>query len=325
MSEMIDLIVISTLGCTCGYLFWKQNRLDKKTSESIPLLKDRETRLEEGERKLREETLKRVNAENAFEAQKAALQAAKASFEDEKSKLTARSKAVAEGEAKLKGDIESFEEKVAAHEKDIHFKTQYIESREKEVEALQESLRKKAEELEAREAALDQGDSKPEEADEEKGIEITLVEDDVQEPEPEVPAEEPVKELSEDAKQRIITIEEELEKLVTKTNETELPPEDPFDDDSVEALKKAAMKICYVKKYYDVMKDEFIMFPSVAKTALDYRLMEEAEKYYFEEEDEYPADLSGGLRAVAFKIVEEEEDEDFDEEYYTALAQDVEL
>ena len=144
-------------------------------------------------------------------------------------------------------------------------------------------------------------------------------------PTPEPTSEEPAPEENPDAANRKVMIEKELEKLVKKTNETELPPEDPFDDDSVEALRVAAMKICYVKKYYDVMKDEFIMFPSVAKTALDYRLMEEAEKHYFEEEDEYPADLSGGLRAVAFTIVKEEEDEDFDEEYYTALAQDVEL
>jgi hypothetical protein len=120
-------------------------------------------------------------------------------------------------------------------------------------------------------------------------------------------------------------IEEELERLIKQTNETELSEEEPFDDDSAEALKKAAIKICYTKKYYDVMNDKFIYFPSVAKTALDYRLMEEAEKHYFEEEDEYPADLSGGLRAVAFAIISEEEDDDMDEDYMSSLAQDIEI
>merc|ERR1712232_558067 len=134
--------------------------------------------------------------------------------------------------------------------------------------------------------------------------------------------EEPLREKS-DAEIRLALIEDELEVLVKRTNETELSEDEPFDEDSLEALKKAAMKICYVKKFYDVMKDEFILFPSVAKTALDYRLIEEAEKFYFEEEDEYPADLSGGLRAVAFSVVSEEEDDDMDEEYMSALAQDV--
>lgn len=128
-----------------------------------------------------------------------------------------------------------------------------------------------------------------------------------------------------DAEKRKIMIEEELQRLVKQTNETELSEENPFDDDSLEALKKAAMKICYVRKFYNVMKDDFVYFPSVARTALDYRLIEEAEKLYFEEEDEYPMDLSSGLRSVAVAIITEEEDDDMDEDYMNAVAQDVEL
>merc|ERR1712224_916830 len=78
-----------------------------------------------------------------------------------------------------------------------------------------------------------------------------------------------------DAKMRKKMTEEELERLVKQTNETELGEDDPIDEDSLEALKKGAMKVCYLKKYYDVMKDEFIYFPSVAKTCLDYSLIEE--------------------------------------------------
>merc|ERR1712032_8890 len=115
-------------------------------------------------------------------------------------------------------------------------------------------------------------------------------------------------------------IDDELKSIVKQADENEL--EEPFDEDSVEALTKGAMKICYVKKYYDVMKDKFIYFPSVAQTVVDYRLMEEAEKFYFEENDEYPQDLSIGLRSVATELVLSQDD-DFDEDYMTSLAQDV--
>mmetsp|Transcript_1114 Transcript_1114/g.1805 ORF Transcript_1114/g.1805 Transcript_1114/m.1805 type:complete len:111 (+) Transcript_1114:2-334(+) len=97
--------------------------------------------------------------------------------------------------------------------------------------------------------------------------------------------------------------------------------EDPIEADVVLALQQAAHKICYVKKYYDVMKDEFLFFPSVAKTIMSYDLMEEADKYYYEEEDELPIDVSAGLRSVATPIAAEE---DVDEEYLSALAADVE-
>jgi len=117
-------------------------------------------------------------------------------------------------------------------------------------------------------------------------------------------------------------IDDELKIIVKQADENEL--EEPFDEDSVEALKKGALKICYVKKYYDVMKDKIIYFPSVAQTVVDYRLMEEAEKYYFEEDDEYPQDLSIGLRSVATELVLSQDD-DFDEEYMTALAEDIEI
>jgi len=372
MPEPVDLIVISALGCACAYFYAKQSRLEKKSAETIPLLKDRETKLEEGERHLRDEMLKQANEREALakiaqelECEKAALEVEKANLKDEKSKqkvlsdeLSARSKAVEEGEAKLKCDVESFEAKVAAEEKEIQSKTECLESKEKEVDskaasiakdlcsvedklvklaensivleekraeqqALQESLQKRAEELESREAALEnaEAESKAKEA-ETKEAEATCVES--EEP-TEVPTEAPKAPEQSDAEKRKLMIEAELDKLIKKANEEELDPEEPFDDDSIEALNKAAMKICYVKQYYDVMKDELIMFPSVAKTIIDYRLTDEAEKHYFEEEDEYPIELTGAIREVAFKVHAEEEDEDFDEEYHSTFAQDVEF
>jgi hypothetical protein len=70
------------------------------------------------------------------------------------------------------------------------------------------------------------------------------------------------------------------------------------------------------------MKDEIINFPSVTQTIVDYRLIEEAEKFYFEEEDEYPQDLSIGIRSVALDLLVAE-DTDIDEDYMNALSQDI--
>ena len=117
-------------------------------------------------------------------------------------------------------------------------------------------------------------------------------------------------------------IEKEVNRLVKQADENEL--EEPFDEDSIEALKKGALKICYVKRYYDVMKDEFINFPSVIQTIVDYRLIEEAEKFYFREEDEYPQDLSIGIRSVATDCLVAEAN-DIDEDYMNSLSQDISL
>lgn len=126
-----------------------------------------------------------------------------------------------------------------------------------------------------------------------------------------------------EAAMRIKMIETELQRYVKEAEETEL--EDPFDEDSLEALKKAALKICYLKKYYDVMADKVIYFPSVQSSIVNYTLIEEAEKFYYEEDDEYPMDLSAGLRSVAATAMSNGESDDIDEEYMDALAQDVEI
>lgn len=115
-------------------------------------------------------------------------------------------------------------------------------------------------------------------------------------------------------------IDEELTRLVKEAEENEL--EEAFDEDSLEALKKAAFKICYLKKYYDVLSDKIIYFPSVRKTLINYSLIEEAEKFYFEEEDEYPQDLTIALRTVATESLMASDD-DTDEEYMSKMALDV--
>jgi hypothetical protein len=121
-------------------------------------------------------------------------------------------------------------------------------------------------------------------------------------------------------KMRKIMIDEELAKLITQTQANEL--EEPFEPEALLALRKGAMDIAYLKKYYDVLKDELIYFPSVTKTLVNFSLIEQAETYYYDEEEEFPSDYSAALRSVASELMTAEDD-DLDEEYMEKLAMDV--
>lgn len=127
--------------------------------------------------------------------------------------------------------------------------------------------------------------------------------------------------LSESEKRKRM-IDDELQRIVRDTEKEEL--ESPMETEVIEALTKAAHKICYVKKYYDVYKDEVIYFPAVVKTIMTYDLMEEADKYYFGDSDELPMQVSAGLRSVAANTLAEAKD-DVDEEYMEKLASNVDL
>jgi hypothetical protein len=132
------------------------------------------------------------------------------------------------------------------------------------------------------------------------------------------PSEEQVKDA--ERKKRKIMIEDELEKVIKQTQANELA--EPFEPEALLALRKAAMEITYLKKYYDAVKDELIYFPSVTKSLVDFSLIEEAEKYYYAEEDEFPMDYSRALRSVATEFIMADDD-DVDEDYMAKLAMDV--
>jgi hypothetical protein len=127
--------------------------------------------------------------------------------------------------------------------------------------------------------------------------------------------------LSEKAKRKVM-IKEELAKIIKETEENEL--EEELEPEAVAALEKAAMIVAYRKKYYDVFKDEFIYFPTVTATFLNYALIEEAEKYYYDEDDEFPMNYSAALRSVAGMSAADNED-DADEDYMERLAMDVDI
>mmetsp|Transcript_25438 Transcript_25438/g.41777 ORF Transcript_25438/g.41777 Transcript_25438/m.41777 type:complete len:256 (-) Transcript_25438:847-1614(-) len=224
----------------------------------------------------------------------------------EENMIKASKKSTEEGLRKLQKLEEELKERESKLQEDLRL----VEENRAVLKELEESLKKKSEEIEEREAKLAAAEAEAAAKQEEK-------------PESEEePVSKPEEKSRSDADKRRKMIEDELTKLIKEANENEL--EEPFDEDSEDALRKAAHKICYLKKYYDVMKDEFIYFPSVIKTIVDYTLLEEAEKFYYEEEDEFPQDLSIGLRSVATMAMAEDDD-DVDEEYMSALAQDVEI
>jgi DNA repair exonuclease SbcCD ATPase subunit len=249
--------------------------------------------------------------------------------------------------------LEEFEKEISVRESKLQQERQLLEEQRASLKKLEEDLKTKSEEVEKRLAAVEQSEvaiqnkekevqqrqeemeKQAAEREDEKtaSTEFSLDDDDHHVNEAELqnePQNEAELQVSGDAdrtsyseaEKRKKMIDDELSKMIKEANENEL--EDPFDEDSIEALKKAAYAICYLKKYYDVMKDTFIYFPSVAKTVVNYTLMEEAEKHYFGEDDEYPQDLSIGLRSVASMAIAEEDD-DLDEDYMLALAQDVDL
>lgn len=315
----------------------KQHEIALATKEKA--LETREIELKDNVRSFEEEQIVQAKVlEDELEERVKDVEVREAKLEREKSLLREEQGK----QQQFKDELTSREEKVEEREAKLEKDHQRLEEHRAEQEALKESLRKRIEEIEARELALKISEaatvveSAPIAADTTPQNETDLKDTDSakanlvkeeKEDAPSTPETEsfPQEPTQSDAERRKKMIEDELEQLIKDANEKELNEDDPFDEDSVEALKKGAMKICYLKKYYDVMKDELIYFPSVTRTAMDYRLIEAAETFYFEEEDEYPPDLTSALRSVATAVIMKEEDDDFDEEYMNVLAQDVEV
>eukprot|EP00980_Cylindrotheca_fusiformis_P019294 scaffold6614_cov88-Cylindrotheca_fusiformis.AAC.5 len=122
----------------------------------------------------------------------------------------------------------------------------------------------------------------------------------------------PQKKQTADAILRQQLIDDELTAILDQVQKEELEDEE-MEPESKEAIIKAANEICYLKRYYDVMRDEMIIFPSVTQTILNYSLMEQAETHYFEEEDEFPLEYSAALRSIAALKSSEGDDNDDDD------------
>jgi hypothetical protein len=128
---------------------------------------------------------------------------------------------------------------------------------------------------------------------------------------------------------RVTMIKEEMDEIIKDADAFCLKHlEEDMEEEAIEALNKAAMKLAYTKKYYDVMKDEIVFFPSVSKLIMKGDLTEEAEKHYYDEEDEWPLEYTKALKTVVREASKNEEDTEVDAEndaYIEKLATDVEI
>lgn len=139
--------------------------------------------------------------------------------------------------------------------------------------------------------------------------------------------------MKSDKEHRESMIAKEMKGILEGTQEfvMEHYDEEEFDPEASDALHKAASKLAYRKKYYDVVRDTIIMFPSISRLVLRADLMEEAEKHYYDEQDEWPIEYTKALKSVVRAQQADEAssnsemDEDEDEEYMEKLATDVEL
>lgn len=116
-------------------------------------------------------------------------------------------------------------------------------------------------------------------------------------------------------------IHDEFKLIIKETEDNEL--EEPFEREAVDALRIAAGKLAYLKKYYNCLTDKFVYFPSVTKLLVNYSLIEEAEQHYFDAEDEFPMDYSAALRTVACEKIGDDDGDD--DAYMMLLAADVDL
>ena len=109
-------------------------------------------------------------------------------------------------------------------------------------------------------------------------------------------------ENSTELQSRLSWIKSELESLIEDAEKNDI--DENFDDKAVDALMRAANRIVFVKKYYNIMTDKFMYFPSVADTVLDYSLIEEAQYFYLDGQYEFPLEYTSALRATAARIIE---------------------
>jgi len=72
-----------------------------------------------------------------------------------------------------------------------------------------------------------------------------------------------------------------------------------IEDEAIEALLRAANRLVFVKKYFNVDTDEFVYYPSVAKSIIDSSLFQEAGHFYSDGEEGFPMKYESALREAA--------------------------
>ena len=106
--------------------------------------------------------------------------------------------------------------------------------------------------------------------------------------------------ISENRSKRKQMIEHELLSLIHKAEEQELGKE--MREEGVNALKIAANKFAYRRRYLDSQSNNFVTFPSLKNCLAGSEIYEEAEKHYYDAEDEFPLKYIAALKEIAFMI-----------------------
>jgi hypothetical protein len=140
--------------------------------------------------------------------------------------------------------------------------------------------------------------------------------------------------MSEKEKRDII-LQQELETIIKATEDYCWEVlEEEFDPLAIEAIRRAAQELAYRRKFYDVMNDEFRLFPTVTRLIMTNTLTDRAASYYNDqeeeeedqEEDEFPPEYSKALKTVCRDngLVKEDDSAENDD-YMEKLAQDIDL
>jgi len=124
-------------------------------------------------------------------------------------------------------------------------------------------------------------------------------------------------------------LNEELEKILPATEDYCWDVlEEAFEPRAKDAVQKAARELAYKRKYYDVLKDTVVYFPSVTRLIMTNTLQGKAGEtyYYYEGDEEFPPEYSKALKTVCRdQGLVQAEDSAENDEYMEKLAQDVDL
>ena len=133
--------------------------------------------------------------------------------------------------------------------------------------------------------------------------------------------------MSSDKEKRDQLLKEELDKIIALTQDYCWEAlEEELEQEAVEAIRKAAQQLAYRRKYYDVMKDQVVFFPTVTRLLMTNVLQEKAEEYYYDDDDEFPPEYAKAFKTVCReKGLVKESDSQENDEYMEKLAQDLDL
>ena len=96
------------------------------------------------------------------------------------------------------------------------------------------------------------------------------------------------------------TVDEELNTIIAEAVAKELSK--PISPEAYKSLQLAAMKLCYVKKFYDALRDQNVYFPTVHATIVDHSLTKTAQTIYTNRTNqEFPIEYDAAMRSVALQ------------------------